>query len=60
MYGIGNSVVLADGNTVDVFESLEDYSDLSSLCDMLQELGVDNDKLRGVVAAWALRKAGLE
>jgi len=60
MYGISNSVVLADSNAVDTFESLEDCSDLSSLCDLLAELGADNDKLIGLVAAWALRKAGLE
>lgn len=57
---VPGTVVLADSNTVDNFETVESYLELPETCDLLQQLGVDSDKLKGVVAAWALRKAGLE
>jgi hypothetical protein len=60
MYGVADSVVLATGDAVDSFETLENYLSLEEAALLLSELGVDNDKLRGLVAAWALRKAGLE
>jgi hypothetical protein len=57
----GNVVTLADSNTVDSFETVEGYlDDLSETCDLLQQLGADTEKLKGVVAGWALRKAGLD
>lgn len=56
----GNAVELAEGDTVDAFETLESYLDLENAVILLQALDADNDKLKGAVAAWALRKAGLE
>jgi len=60
MYGFTNTVELADSATVDGFETLESYLDLQEAVELLQALGVNNEKLRGVVAASALRRAGLE
>jgi len=60
MYGFADSVVLTTGDAVDTFETLEDNFGLEELVVMLQTLDVAHDKLRGMVAAWALRKAGLE
>jgi hypothetical protein len=60
MYGSADSVTLAGGDAVDAFETLEGCLDLEAAVGLLQELGVNNDNLRGLVAAWALRKAGLD
>lgn len=56
----GNSVELADGDVVDAFETIESYLDLEEAVGLLQSLSVDNEKLKGVVCGWALRKAGLD
>lgn len=56
-----NSMIeLASSDTVDHFETLEGYLGLEEATTLLAGLSVDNEKLRGLVAAWALRKAGLE
>lgn len=60
MYPLTSTVLVADSNTVDSFETLEGYLDLTEAVELLQALGVEDNKLRGVVTGWALRKAGLD
>lgn len=60
MYGFTNRVELADSSATDSFEVLTGHLELPEAVSLLQELGVDDDKLRGLVCANALRQAGLD
>jgi len=53
------TVERADASTTDSFITLVDNLDLPDAVSLLQELGVDDGKLRGLVYGWALDKAGL-
>lgn len=43
----------------DTFNSLVDSLNLADVVCLLQDLGVDDAKLRGAVYGWALNEAGL-
>ena len=44
----------------DTFNNLVDYlGSVADLCSLLQDLGVEDAKLRGAVYGWALSEAGL-
>lgn len=59
-YGSGNTVELADSDSTETFGTLVGYTDREEIVNMLQSLGVPNDKLRGLVCAHALSEAGLD
>jgi len=56
---VHESVVILDSDAQDVFQNLVDNSSLQDIVTLLNELGVDNDKLKGAVYGWALNEAGL-
>lgn len=53
-------IELADSDTTDAFETLSNYIEMDEAVTLLQGLGVDDEKLKGVVCSLALRQAGLE
>jgi len=59
MMQVHESVVILDSDAQDVFQNLVDNSSLQDIVTLLNELGVDNDKLKGAVYGWALNEAGL-
>lgn len=43
----------------ETFNNLAGHEGIADLCALLDELGVDEDKLKGAVYGWALNEAGL-
>lgn len=62
MYGYGTemTVTLVYGDAQDAFANLVGYISMEDAVNLLREVGVDNDKLKGLVCAHALSEVGLD